>query len=71
MDDSELERLIEQETMDRLAVVTGAAQQQLLRLAQSLMEAADAFDALAAATDPTSPDLRRDAFRRQECPGRF
>lgn len=71
MDDSELERLIEQETMDRLAVVTGAAQRQLLRLAQSLMEAADAFDALAAASDPAAPDLRRDAFRRQECPGRF
>lgn len=71
MDDRELERLIEGETFDRLARVTDEAERQLLRLARSLMEAADALDELAASRSPAPAEVRRDAFRRQECPGRF
>ena len=71
MADSELERLIEDETFDRLARVASATEQRLIRLARSLIDAADAIDALAAARSSDPADMRRAEFRRKECPGRF
>jgi hypothetical protein len=67
--DPELDRLIREEMLEKSLRVSFRLAALAEQLAKSLEKAAAGFDRIAHA--PLEAASRRDAFRREECPGRF